>query len=42
LRRGRACRTLGGVDVDRAVLQRTVSIVVEHRSGLGLVAERVG
>src|ERR687896_605622 len=33
---------IGADDVDQAVLQRTMSIIVKHRTDLDLVAERVG
>ena len=33
---------LGAEDVDQAVLERTMSIIVKHRTDLDLVAERVG
>src|SRR6266511_1859231 len=39
---GRALLLLGADDVDQAVLERTMSIIVKHRSDLDLVAERVG
>ena len=38
----RALLLLGADDVDRAVLQQTMSIIVKHRTDLDLVAERVG
>ena len=38
----RALLLLGASDVDEAVLQRTMSIIVKHRTDLDLVAERVG
>jgi MoxR-like ATPase len=38
----RALLLLGAEDVDRAVLERTMSIIVKHRTDLDLVAERVG
>ncbi|MBA2630307.1 MAG: MoxR family ATPase [Thermoleophilaceae bacterium] len=38
----RALLLLGADDVDQAVLQRTMSIIVKHRTDLDLVAERVG
>src|SRR3982751_4570384 len=38
----RALLLLGAEDVDQAVLQRTMSIIVKHRTDLHLVAERVG
>jgi MoxR-like ATPase len=38
----RALLLLGAEDVDQAVLQRTMSIIVKHRTDLDLVAERVG
>jgi MoxR-like ATPase len=38
----RALLVLGAEDVDQAVLQKTMSIIVKHRTDLDLVAERVG
>ena len=38
----RALLLLGAEDVDGEVLQRTMSIIVKHRTDLDLVAERVG
>jgi MoxR-like ATPase len=38
----RALLLLGADDVDKAVLERTMSIIVKHRTDLDLVAERVG
>jgi MoxR-like ATPase len=38
----RALILLGADDVDRAVLERTMSIIVKHRTDLDVVAERVG
>jgi MoxR-like ATPase len=38
----RALMLLGADDVDGAVLERTMSIIVKHRTDLDLVAERVG
>src|ERR671921_143235 len=38
----RALLLLGADDVDAGVLQRTMSIIVKHRTDLDLVAERVG
>ena len=38
----RALLLLGAEDVDQAVLQRTMSIIVKHRTDLDIVAERVG
>ena len=38
----RALLLLGAEDVDNAVLERTMSIIVKHRTDLDLVAERVG
>ncbi len=38
----RALLLLGAEDVDSAVLQKTMSIIVKHRTDLDLVAERVG
>ena len=37
----RALLLLGAEDVDQAVLERTMSIIVKHRSDIDLVAERV-
>ena len=37
----RALLLLGADDVDRAVLEKTMSIIVKHRTDLDLVAERV-
>jgi len=39
---GRALLLLGADDVDQSVLERTMSIIVKHRTDLDLVAERVG
>jgi MoxR-like ATPase len=39
---GRALLLLGADDVDKSVLERTMSIIVKHRTDLDLVAERVG
>jgi len=33
---------LGAEDVDSALLEKTMSIIVKHRTDLDLVAERVG
>jgi MoxR-like ATPase len=38
----RALLLLGAEDVDQAVLQKTMSIIVKHRTDLDTVAERVG
>jgi MoxR-like ATPase len=38
----RALLLLGAEDVDGAVLEKTMSIIVKHRTDLDLVAERVG
>ena len=38
----RALMLLGADDVDQSVLERTMSIIVKHRTDLDLVAERVG
>jgi MoxR-like ATPase len=38
----RALLLLGAEDVDRAVLEKTMSIIIKHRTDLDLVAERVG
>jgi MoxR-like ATPase len=38
----RALLLLGAEDVDQAVLEKTMSIIVKHRTDLDLVAERVG
>jgi MoxR-like ATPase len=38
----RALMLLGAEDIDGAVLERTMSIIVKHRTDLDLVAERVG
>ena len=38
----RALLLLGADDIDREVFERTMSIIVKHRSDLELVAERVG
>jgi MoxR-like ATPase len=38
----RALLLLGAEDVDQAMLQKTMSIIVKHRTDLDLVAERVG
>jgi len=38
----RALLLLGAEDVDQAVLQQTLSVIVKHRTDLDLVAERVG
>jgi MoxR-like ATPase len=38
----RALLLLGAEDVDQAVLEKTLSIIVKHRTDLDLVAERVG
>ncbi|MGH2954507.1 MAG: AAA family ATPase [Solirubrobacterales bacterium] len=38
----RAILLLGADDLDRALFERTMSIIVKHRSDIDLVAERVG
>ena len=38
----RALLLLGAEDVDNAVLEKTMSVIVKHRTDLDLVAERVG
>ena len=38
----RAVLLLGADDLDRSVFERTISIIVKHRTDLDLVAERVG
>jgi MoxR-like ATPase len=38
----RALLLLGAEDIDQGVLERTMSIIVKHRTDLDLVAERVG
>ena len=38
----RALLLLGAEDLDRSVLERTMSIIVKHRTDLDVVAERVG
>jgi MoxR-like ATPase len=38
----RALLLLGADDIDQSVFERTMSIVVKHRSDMDLVAERVG
>jgi MoxR-like ATPase len=38
----RALLLLGADDLDRAVFERTMSIIVKHRTDIDLVAERVG
>ena len=38
----RAVLLLGADDIDRSVFERTMSIIVKHRTDLDLVAERVG
>ena len=38
----RALLLLGAQDVDRAVFEETLSVIVKHRTDLDLVAERVG
>ena len=38
----RALILLGADDVDQSVLERTMSIIVKHRTDLDVVAERVG
>jgi MoxR-like ATPase len=39
---GRALVVLGAADIDRSVFERTISIIVKHRTDLDIVAERVG
>ena len=38
----RALLLLGADDIDRSVFEKTMSIVVKHRTDMDLVAERVG
>jgi hypothetical protein len=38
----RALILLGADDIDEAVLKRTMSIIVKHRTDLDVVAERAG
>ena len=38
----RAMLLLGATDIDRSVFERTMSIIVKHRTDLDVVAERVG
>jgi MoxR-like ATPase len=38
----RALVVLGAADIDKAVFERTMSIIVKHRTDLDVVAERVG
>jgi MoxR-like ATPase len=38
----RALMLLGSADIDRSVFERTMSIIVKHRTDLDVVAERVG
>jgi MoxR-like ATPase len=38
----RALVVLGAADIDKSVFDRTMSIIVKHRSDLDVVAERVG
>jgi MoxR-like ATPase len=38
----RALLLLGAADIDRSIFQRTMNIIVKHRSDIDLVAERVG
>jgi hypothetical protein len=38
----RALLVLGAQDIDQAVFERTMSIIVKHRTDLDVVAERVG
>jgi len=38
----RALIVLGAEDIDKAVFERTMSIIVKHRTDLDVVAERVG
>ena len=38
----RALILLGADDIDQSVFERTLSIIVKHRTDLDVVAERVG
>ncbi|SEH12215.1 AAA family ATPase [Thermoleophilum album] len=38
----RALVLLGAADIDRALLERTLSIILKHRADLDVVAERIG
>ena len=38
----RALMLLGATDIDKSVFDRTMSIIVKHRTDLDVVAERVG
>jgi MoxR-like ATPase len=38
----RALMVLGAADIDKSVFERTMSIIVKHRTDLDVVAERVG
>ena len=38
----RALMVLGAEDIDKAVFERTMSIIVKHRTDLDVVSERVG
>jgi MoxR-like ATPase len=38
----RALMLLGADDIDQGMLERTMSIIIKHRTDLDLVAERVG
>jgi MoxR-like ATPase len=38
----RALMLLGSTDIDRSVFERTMSIIVKHRTDLDVVSERVG
>jgi MoxR-like ATPase len=38
----RAILLLGATDIDRSLFERTMSIIVKHRTDLDVVAERVG
>jgi MoxR-like ATPase len=38
----RAMLLLGATDIDRALFERTMSVIVKHRTDLDVVAERVG
>lgn len=38
----RALMLLGAADIDKSVFDRTMSIIVKHRTDLDVVAERVG
>jgi hypothetical protein len=38
----RALMLLGADDIDQSMLEKTMSIIVKHRTDLDVVAERVG